>query len=777
MKISLSWLKNHIDLPESPEQISDLLTNCGLEVEDLQEIGSPKGLEELKVGLVKEVSVHPNADKLKLTKVDIGGENTLNIVCGAPNVEAGQKVIVAPVGCTIYPTNGEPLTMRKAKIRGELSEGMICAEDEIGLGSSHDGIKVLANDTPIGPLKAGFLSINSDCVLEIGLTPNRGDAASHLGVARDLKALLDRNLNTIPSQSIAATKASSININIDDPDGCNAYNGLLIKNVKVVSSPPELQSKLKAIGIQPINAIVDIGNYIMMDIGQPMHAFDFDKIGNTITVRMSGPGESLITLDKTERKLNGEELIIADENGPLAIAGVMGGLKSSITENTTNVYFESAWFDPSKVRRSAKKLGLSTDSSFRFERGINPKTTYDALEKAAEMVRELFPESEIFLPDQKVLKKAEPQKIKLNKRKISSLVGTNIEDRIIENILKNLDIEIESENEGEFKLNVPPYRYDVVRDVDVIEEILRIYGFNKIPMPEVLHSAAVVQEKPDKTAVLEKICNYLSSIGFSEIKTNSLSAEDHYNEHEVSSAVHLLNPLSKELSILRPSMLPSLLQAIAFNRNRKQQDLKFYELGKTYKKTEKGYLEIEKLALAICGKRESANWLNKPGNVDEYYLKTILKNLMRSAGVLNPKIPSLVMPDQKDLLKFDINQEVLYAEINVESLMNTLRNQVFELEEIPVFPEVHRDLNLIFDSEVSYQEIEKLAVNSLGTYLRSISLADVYEGKPLETGQKSYTLNLLLYDKEKTMNDKQIDALMKKLIHNFENKLKAIIRK
>lgn len=779
MKISFNWLIKHITLTETPEQIAELLTNCGLEVEDLYETGAVKGgFEGLKVGHVLEVTQHPNADRLRLTKVDIGNEVTLNIVCGAPNVAVGQKVIVAPIGTTIYPLTDGPITMKKAKIRGEESEGMICAEDEIGLGTSHDGILILDADCKVGTPISEVIKTDSDFIFEIGLTPNRGDAASHLGIARDLKAILNRPLTDDDNYSFSSdAKGSSISVSIKDRNTCGRYSGLLLKDISIAPSPDWLQKSLKAIGINPINNVVDITNYIMHDIGQPMHAFDADKLKDSINVRLSNSGETLTLLDKTERKLTGVELVIADKNGPLALAGVMGGLSSSITESTKTIFLESAWFNAANVRKTAKLHSISTDSSFRFERGIDPHNTANALNKAAKLILEIAGgtiASELI--DVQPESIASP-KVNFSYKKFKTLAGVNIDNVTLKTILKNLDIEIVSETTDSLELRIPNYRTDVNRDIDVFEDILRIYGYNNIPFPEIMHSAAVVQPKPDKNFIKQTISNYLSAQGFNEIMTNSLTRESYYGADELEKAVKLLNPLSNELAILRNGILPSMLEAIAYNKNRKANDLKFYEFGKVYQHSETGFKEFEKLALVVTGNKEAPNWRQKPAKADYYFIKSVVENALAAVGAKKTKGVIIEEVGREILKKLDIKGTVWYAEINVAALILATTKNKFKLQEIPVFPEVSRDLSLVLNKVVPYSDIETIVNQTIGEYLRKLTVFDVFEGKPLEEGQKSYTFNMVLYDNEKTMNDIQIDTIMQKLIATFENQLKAVVRK
>lgn len=779
MKISLNWLKKHIILTETPEEIEVLLTNCGLEVEDLYQTGNIKGdLNGLIVGHVIELNGHPNAERLKLAKVNIGSETPLNIVCGAPNIELGQKVVVATIGTTIYPVSGEPVTMKPAKIRGEVSEGMLCAEDEIGLGQSHAGLLILPENAEPGTPVKNYIKTDSDCILELGLTPNRGDAASHLGVARDLKAILNRPLIPYHSNNVlSATTKGNIEVNIESASACGRYSGLLIKNVKVAPSPDWLKVALDKIGLGSINNIVDITNYIMHDIGQPMHAFDADTLSGGIVVRMSKVGESLTTLDKIERKLTGNELIIADHKNPLALAGVMGGLPTAITENTINVFLESAWFDPAYVRKTAKIHGISTDSSFRFERGTNPDITVNALNEAANLILELAGGEIDFAVEDNIPEPINPVSCNISIQKFKRVTGLDIPADDFRNILKNLEIEIVSEKDGDFNILIPRYRLDVVRDIDIFEEVLRIYGYNRIAFPEIVHGAAVVQAGPDKHRIKQSISGYLAARGFNEIMTNSLGNEAHYTEQELAKAVQLLNPLSNEMSVMRPNLLPSLLEAVSYNKNRKSHDLRFFEFGKTYMHVESGFKEFEKLGILVSGNKETPNWREKSAPADGFYLKSIIENLLTLNGIKKLKGVSISEVDAAMLKKMDVKGTVFYAEINMDAFWNALLGKTFIPEEIPVFPEVVRDLNLVLDKSAKYSDIEQIVVKTLGNYLRHLSVIDVYEGKQLEDGKKSYTLRMVLYDHEKTMTDKQIDSLLQKLIAIFENQLKAEVRK
>lgn len=780
MKISFNWLKKHIDLNESPEEISDLLTNCGLEVEDVYEHEFVKGgLKGLIVGHVVSAQKHPDADKLKLTKVDVGNNQILEIVCGAPNVEEGQKVVVAIVGVTIYPSNAEPFTIKKAKIRGVESNGMICAEDEIGLGSNHSGIMILDEKCIVGKNITEYIKTGNDYIFEIGLTANRGDAASHLGVARDLKALLNRKLNKTPKNILKISNNTyPLKIIIKNKELCKRYSGVVIKNVTITDSPEWLKNKLSAIGIKSINNVVDITNYIMHDIGQPIHAFDFDKLNGNIEVRKSVQNEKIITLTNEEKKLTGNELVIADNTGPIALAGVIGGLSTCIDNNTKNIFVESACFDMSVVRKTSKITGISTDSSFRFERGTDPDNTFNALIETSNLIIENAGGNDVFEPIDIVNSNLKNPEVFISFEKLKRILGIKIEKVTLKNILLNLDMQIIEETEKGLNLSIPRYRVDVTRDIDVFEEILRIYGFSKIEIPETVNTAIINSPKPDKQLIKQNICNYLTAQGFNEIMTNSLTNENYYTDEQKPKLVRLNNPLSNELAVMRYSMIPSMLESVAYNKNRKINDIKFFEFGKIYSQNEIGeFKESEKIVIMVSGNCEAPNWKQKPEKADFYYLKTILNNAIAQAGTNITKGHTISKIENTLLKKTDIKGDVWYAEINFEKLISDISKTAFKLQQIPVFPEVSRDLNLIFDKSVKYSEMENIFRKISGKYLQKINLADIYSGKPLEPNQKSYTFNITLYDKEKTMNDIQIDIIMQKLISTFEKELGAIIRK
>lgn len=779
MQISLSWLKTHIELTENPEEIADLLTNCGLEVEDWFQFESVKGgFKGLVVGQITDLAQHPNADKLKLAKVNIGKDNLLNIVCGAPNVQLGQKVIVAPIGVTIFPTTGEPMTMKKAKIRGEESEGMLCAEDEIGLGTGHEGLYILSNHSEVGSPVSEILGSESDIIFEIGLTPNRGDAASHLGVARDLKALLNRQLLKLPSLEIDPKPSPTAQqVEIAEPDSCLRYCGLQIDNINLKPSPIWLQNRLKSIGLTPINHVVDVTNFIMHDRGQPLHAFDANKVSGTIKVRKAKAGEKLITLDQIERKLQGDELIIADNSGPIALAGVMGGISTSIGPQTVSVFLESAAFNAVHVRKTAKLHGINTDSSFRFERGIDPLACDLAVKYAAKLILEIGG-GEIGGGLIEV-KQGFPESLKTDFTfdKFFKFTGVEIETDEIKEILKNLDIQILEEKADALRLKLPLYRSDVTREIDVYEEVLRIYGFNKVPLPKVLHSAPVGRLKPDRDLIRQTISDYLADQGFNEIMTNSLTRESYFNEETNQKTIKLLNPLSNELAILRPEILPSLLESVAYNKNRKSHDLKFFEFGKVYQQGETGFKEFEKLAIVVTGSKTGPNWQQKQQKVNYYFLKSVMNNCLLKVGAGRAKGVKIESVPKSLLQNLGIKSEVWYAELTVDAILSAHSKNKFKLNEIPLFPEVTRDLSLVLAKDVNYSDIETVTSQTVGKYLRKLTVFDVFEGKPLPENQKAYAISLILYDSEKTMNDKQIDAIMQKLIATFENQLKAIIRK
>lgn len=808
MKISYNWLKQFIQLDWEADKTGELLTDLGLEVEGISKFESVKGsLAGVVVGHVLTCEQHPNADRLKITTVNIGQGTPVQIVCGAPNVAAGQKVPVATIGTTLYTPEGEAWTIKKGKIRGEESHGMICAEDELGLGKSHDGIMVLDESLIPGTPCASLFEIETDEVFEIGLTPNRSDAMSHFGVARDLKAGLEQKevfaeLIT-PSTSNFNVAERSIKIDVDVLDSKLAprYCGVVLKNVLVQESPTWLKNKLKAIGLAPINNIVDVTNYVLHELGQPLHAFDATKIkGNKVEVKTLEAGTKFVTLDGEERTLDADDLMICDAEKPLCIAGVFGGLHSGVTEHTTTVFLESAYFDPVTVRKTAKRHGFNTDASFRFERGIDINFTKYALKRAAVLIKEIAGGeicSEIV--DLYPVKKEDHQ-VFLTFEKINKLIGEELKKDTIKSILTALEIKVNNVTEAGLGLTIPSYRTDVEREVDVIEEILRVYGYNNINISEKITASVASTSKFDNYRLQNIVGNLLADKGFYEIMTNSLvpeSQKDDANEVNESNAVHLLNPLSNDLSKLRQSLLFSGLESIGYNQNRRQNNLRLFEFGKTYSKTEEGYTEANHLGLYLSGNQNEGNWIEPDRKGDFFYLKGIITNILERLGMNtfeeNPTSSALLsegidlkvkkdtvvsfgLVDKKVLKDAGIKSEVFYADFNWDNLLRLVREHNITYKEISKFPEVKRDFALLLDQSVSFKDIHAMALETERKLLKEVNLFDVYTGKNLPEGKKSYAVSFTLLDENKTLTDKQIDKIMAKLEKNFTEKLGASLR-
>lgn len=800
MKISNNWLKEFIKTDLKTEKVGEYLTDIGLEVEGIEKYESIRGsLEGIVVGKVLTCEKHPNADKLKLTTVDTGNGNILHIVCGAPNVEAGQTVPVAVVGTKIYDKTGNFFEIKEAKLRGEVSQGMICAEDELGLSDDHGGIMVLdPKKYTVGSNFSNYFEIEKDEIFEIGLTPNRTDAMSHYGVARDLNAFLTSNqlkaefekLKTLP---LSSEGEHSFSIEVEDEELTPRYIGAIIKGVKVADSPAWLQNRLKAIGLSPINNIVDITNYILHGLGQPLHAFDADKIAmQKLKVGTLPAGTKFTTLDGVERTLNGSEIIIKDgNNSPMCIAGVLGGKDSGVSEETTSIFLESAYFNPVAVRKAAKAHGLNTDASFRFERGVDPNNTKTAITHAIQLITEVAEGTLVGELLENYPKKIEDFKVILRYSKIDEILGTKIHREKIKEILRSLEIEIINEIQNGLEISIPAYRADVTREIDVIEEILRIYGYNKIEAPSKISFTPVKLDNNDQDALENFWARTLQSQGFFEVMNNSLTAEKFVSE----TAVKLLNPLSSDLAYMRTSLLEGLLENAAYNINRKNPDIKFFELGKIYHKTDK-YNERKQLAILVSGRDLRENWLQPKSETNFYHLKGYVSILLEKLGIqsteksLNDKrftdAIEIMSSDKTiarigkvsaELLKtFDIEQDCFYAEIEVE-IANQLRlKDNFKFVDIPKFNIVRRDLALLVDKAVSYAELYSAAQKNKSPYLRAINLFDVYEGKNLPEGKKSYAMSFELLNEEKTLEDKDINEVMNALIKTFEKDFGASLR-
>lgn len=808
MKISYNWLKQFINTDLSTNEADALLTDLGLEVEGVTNFESVKGgLEGVVVGHVTECKKHPNADKLKLTKVNIGEGEELQIVCGAPNVAEGQKVPVATIGTTLYDEKGEAWKIKKGKIRGEASHGMICAEDELGLGESHDGIMVLAEDLKPGTLLKDIFEVEIDQVFEIGLTPNRADAMSHWGVARDLRAgliQLDKNtpLNTPAISNFHVEERSrKIAIEVKESKLAPRYAGVTISGVSVKASPTWLQNRLKAIGLKPINNIVDATNYVLHELGQPLHAFDADKIrGNKIVVQTLKKGTKFITLDEVERKLHEDDLMICDEEKPLCIAGVFGGLDSGVTQHTSSIFLESAYFDPVSVRKTAKRHGLNTDASFRFERGIDPNITEYALKRAVILIQEIAGGKVSSDIDDLYPKKIEDFQVFLSFKKINDLIGHEIDTNVIKNILSSLEIKVNNVTESGLGLTIPAYRVDVQREVDVIEEILRIYGYNNIPLNEKFNVSVSLTNKFDDHKIQQITAQQLVGKGFSEIMSNSLTTAKYTEFSNTISAenqVEMLNPLSQDLAVMRQSMLFSGLESIAYNLNRKNENLKFFEFGKTYHKYTEKYEEPKHLSLLVTGNKNPESWTNAIEKTNFFYFKGIVESILQRLGIKSTTIKtakSSVFNEaitifynkkalvsfgtvQKSILKkFDIEQEVLFADFNWDEMLEASKTNQFTFEEIPKYPAVRRDFALLLNEHIRFNELEEIALKLGKKLLKKVDLFDVYLGKNLPEGKKSYAIKFIFQDENKTLTDKQVDKLMSKFQQQFEKQLGANLR-
>ncbi len=808
MKISYNWLKQFLQIDWDAVKAGELLTDLGLEVEGIETKESIKGsLEGVVVGEVLTCVQHPNADRLKVTTVDLGNGSPVQIVCGAPNVAAGQKVPVATIGTVLYDEKGEGFKIKKGKIRGEESHGMICAEDELGLGKGHDGILVLDNELLAGTKASEVFKIEKDEVFEIGLTPNRADAMSHFGVARDLRAGLmqhDINLELIsPSVSNyhVDERKLKIDVEVENKDLAPRYCGISITDVEVKDSPEWIQNRLKAIGITPKNNVVDITNYVLHELGQPLHAFDASKIkGNKVVVKTLEEGTKFTTLDEVERTLSADDIMICDaESNPMCIAGVFGGINSGVTENTTSIFLESAYFNPVSIRKSAKRHALNTDASFRFERGIDINSTKYALKRAALLIEEyaggtLSSDIMDFYPEKK-----EDFEVLLSFENAYKLIGQEIPKETIKKILASLDIKINSVTEAGLGLVVPSYRVDVQREADIIEEILRVYGYNNIEFSHKLNTS-ISFDSNNETKVENIVANQLTSLGFNETMSNSLTKEDYIELTEnlnPENNVEMLNPLSSDLKVMRQSLLFSGLESIAYNINRKNNALKFYEFGKTYHKYNEKYQEDKHLTLFVTGNRTKDSWKVAAQNSDFFYVKGVITSLLQRVGIQNLK----TTPTKSDvftegisfslgkiklvdfgvlkpaiLKTFGIKQEVLFADFNWENVLKLCGKKNIKVADLPKHPAVKRDLALLIDQKVTFKEIYNLANQSEKNLLKEVDLFDVYEGDKLPEDKKSYAVSFVLQDANKTLEDKQIDKIMQKLQATFEKNLDAVLR-
>lgn len=822
MNISYNWLRDYLPFDLTPDEVAAALTSIGLETGSVETVQSVRGgLAGLVTGRVLTCTAHPNSDHLHLTTVDVGGDEPLKIVCGAPNVAAGQMVVVAVIGTKLYDGDKE-FVIKKSKIRGEESFGMICAEDEIGVGASHDGIIVLPADTPVGLPAAAYYKVETDHVLEVDITPNRVDATSHYGVARDLAAYLQQR-----GTPVALRRPSTEGFGMDDPspaiviesvdsEGCPRYSGLTIRGVTVRESPEWLRRRLTAIGLRPINNVVDVTNYVLHELGQPLHAFDAAKIaGGRIQVRTMPAGTPFTTLDGIERTLTADDLMICDAEKPMCIGGVFGGLDSGVTASTTDVFLESACFNPTWIRRTARRFGLSTDASFRFERGLDPNGTIEVLKRAALLIREvaggrITGEIQDVYPN-----KVEPYAVDITFRKIDETIGQTIPPETVKSILRSLEIEIAHETPEGLSLRVPVYRIDVRRDVDVIEDILRIYGYNNVAFDDRVQSTLSYRTPTDRSQRLESlIAEQLCGAGFHEIMNNSLTRRANYEglaTMPADACVTLMNPLSADLNVMRQTLLFGGLQTIAHNINHKQRNLRFFEFGNCYTRHAegasaeadtplKGFEEEHRLGLWLSGTRTENSWLHADEQTSVYELKAYVENILRRLGVDEKKtvrrtftneiyssgmtietaagrtLATFGIVDRRIARQADIDTEVSFAELSWTALMKETRQATIVFSEIPKFPEVRRDLALLVDTAVTFAQIEQTAAETDRKLLRRVVLFDVYEGKNLPAGKKSYAVSFYLQDAERTLTDRRIDDLMAKLRRNLESKLGAQLR-
>ena len=820
MEISYKWLKEYVDFDLTPQETADALTSCGLEVDALEEVQTIKGgLKGLFVGKVLTCEMHPNSDHLHITTVDLGKGEPQQIVCGAPNVAAGQKVIVADLGCVLYDGDKE-FVIKKSKLRGVESNGMICAEDEIGVGESHDGIIVLPEDAPVGQPAAEYYHLESDWVIEIDITANRSDALSHWGVARDLYAWLKRNGHETSLHRPDCTEFTvdnndlPIDVEIENTEACKRYACVSITGCEVKESPEWLQNKLKVIGLRPINNIVDITNYVMMAYGQPMHCFDADMVtGHKIVVRTQPEGTKFVTLDGEEHTLGEHDLSICNAEEPMCIAGIFGGKGSGTYDTTTNVVLESAYFHPTWIRKSARRHGLSTDASYRFERGIDPNGTIYALKQAAILCKQLAGGKVSMEIKDVYPNPMADARVQLDYEYVDRLIGKAIGHDMIKSIVESLEMKVVEETAEGLLLDVPAYRVDVQRPCDVVEDILRIYGYNNVEIPTQLKSSLTILGEADKTYHLQNVIGeQLVGCGFREILNNSLTKTSYYtelNKYTEETTVKVMNPLSSDLGVMRQSLLFGGLESICRNVNHKMPNLRFFEFGNCYhfspeKKNDedpiKAYTEEMHLGMWITGKRVEGSWTHPDEQTSFYELKGYVLNIVKRLGV-NPGVmvcehsdnnvfgKALVLKTRagkvlcemgtvchKILKKMDISQDVFYADLNWDNLMRAIKKNETLYHDISKFPSVSRDLALLIDKSVQFEQIEQIARQTEKKLLKSVELFDVYEGKNLPTGKKSYAVNFILQDESKTLTDKQIDAIMTKLINNLKQKLGAELR-
>ena len=811
MKISVNWLKDYIELPEPVQEISDILTMSGLEVEGLEEYQEvPGSLQGLVLGKVMSCDKHPEADRLVITKVDVGGDQPLSIVCGAPNVATGQTVVVAPVDTTLFPNEGDPFKIKRAKIRGEVSEGMICAEDEVGLGTDHQGIMVLDTDLKPGTPANDYFKIETHQVLEIGLTPNRTDAISHLGVCRDLKAVLDRAVHWPDLDSFQPdSRENPITVKVENTEACPRYSGLSFDNLEIKESPQWLQNKLRSIGLTPINNVVDITNFVNHEMGQPLHAFDADHIaGDTVLVKTLSQGSKFTTLDEKERELNDFDLMICDgEEKGMCIAGVFGGITSGVTDKTTRLFLECAYFSADYIRKTAQFHGLKTDASFRYERGTDPNMTVVALKRAAMLIQELAGGRIVSDLIDIYPNKVDPVQVRVTYKNVDRLIGKSIEPDQIQSILTNLDFQLKDADQKGFVAVVPTYRTEVTREADVIEEILRIYGYNNIELlPH--YGSKYLAEFPSQDTDKARfgLSKMLAAQGFWEIYTNSLTKPlytEENPEYDAQENVEILNKLSEDLGVLRQTLLFTGLESIAYNLNHRQNNLRFFEFGNVYrlnsdrKEGLAKYHEQPRLSLFMTGDNQEESWMDQTRPLEFHDLSAVINKTLDKFNIsaynsrviqngvfefgLEITMSGLSLIQYGKLTpevcaQADIKQSVFYADINWEELVQMPKDDV-EYVEVARFPEVRRDLSLVLDKGVQFSEVAALAYQTEKNILKRINVFDLYQGDKIDSNKKAYALSFILQDKTKTLTDKIIDKCMSRLMQNFEQQLGAIIRK
>ncbi|MBK7307981.1 MAG: phenylalanine--tRNA ligase subunit beta [Chitinophagaceae bacterium] len=808
MIISYNWLSEYLPEIIEPEKLSKILTSIGLEVESLHKYEAVKGgLQGLVIGEVITCEKHPDADKLSLTTVNIGTEEKLQIVCGAHNIATGQKVVVATIGTTIYPFNGDPMTMKKAKIRGVESQGMICAEDEIGLGESHAGIMVLPHDTVAGTLLADFFKLTDDFIFEIGLTPNRSDAMSHLGVARDVCAYLSHHnkKETIVKSPFKNNfkpdnQGLQMEVVIENADACQRYAGVSIEGVTIAESPDWLQQKLKSIGLKPINNIVDITNFILHETGQPLHAFNADAItGKKLIIKNLAEGTPFITLDEKERKLFAEDLMICNTEAPMCMGGVYGGMHSGVTAATKNIFLESAWFNPTSVRKTSLKHGLRTDAATRFEKGVDISNTVNVLKRAATLIKEIAGgeiASDIIdvYPNPK-----EKTEVALKYHYLKKLSGKNYHGDTIKNILHSLGFELIKEGDDEMRYKVPFSKTDISIGADIVEEIMRIDGLDNVDIPSAITISPSVETLAHEATYTEKIAEYLAGSGFQEIFTNSITNSAYYNDTVLKSTVKMINNLSEELNVMRPAMMETGLTSIAYNLNRKNNDLKFFEFGKTYGVSEAGkYTEDNHLTIYITGNKSADSWKGKAEKSDFYFIKAVFEKIMNVLGlkadayteavnvdlsnalqatIKNEKVAEIGLVANSKLDRFDIKQPVFYADLNWGRLLKLNKKNYIQHKDVSKYPAVNRDLAIIVNKALPFEAVEKATAAAKVNKLTSISLFDIFESEKIGAGKKSMAISFTFLDEEKTMTDKDIDSMMNKIIGAYEKELGAEIRK